>query len=157
MSVVYAKTGTYLIENSLKSTTCLAVLGERAGVEVLRSILEKPETSALIHQSPENAPFRADLSDSTNELQVSFVRSVTSTHVGGCKNKLLIQDPFRLRVKTSRQVQSDDLVVLDSQVATLLSLLVCDLHEETTCKSLTDVGPVFPVLKCCGHEVKVES
>jgi hypothetical protein len=52
-------------------------------------------------------------------------------------------------------VQSNDLVVLDSVVRVLVALLVRDVHEESTRKSLADVLVVGLVLERRRNEVTI--
>lgn len=64
------------------------------------------------------------------------------------QNEFIEDDPFRLCIQTTRRVETDNLapssmitrgknwtnsthlVILDCQIVTFITLLVCDLHEE---------------------------
>ena len=119
---------THLIQHPLQRPLRLAFFWESGQVEIRRSVL---------HQ-----PLWPDLGDGADEI-------------GRGEDEFIVNDPFGCRIESTGEMQADDLVVLDSEVAALFPFLMRDLHEKATDEGLADVVPVVLVLPCGADELEV--
>ena len=95
--------------------------------------------------------------DQTTKNSGSYLDVRNSSNVVlRCENEFIVDDPIRLVIEACWRMQLNDLVVLDCQVVTRFFLwrglvlmskkyayLVCNLHEESRNKSLSNVGIVL--------------
>lgn len=141
---------------------------ESLDVVVVGGVLEEPASegvSARVGQrkSDRNVPLWSDLGAGANEVasgedelcergsEVSF-----GFEGGDCKRPTVVQHPLWVVVESIGRMQTDNLVVLDRDIAVLVALAVSDVHEETAGESATDVVVVGLVLECGRDQIAVE-